>query len=525
MRTDALLVTAFSLVSCAVPASAQLSAKPEDVNWPRATATFEAGKMTPGRWANVVSDPRASGGKAICARAGTGRASHILSVGWVPVKTDAKYTAAFHLRLDLTVVPDSTVAKVIYPGTENLATTFHMASPLRLESVHRTKIDDPSTESVVQWYLVDAPSQAAVQDYHDYVIRFERPLPGFVGFRVYWFGRAYCSAWIDRVRLLEEPLPSEAEQLKSAPIPSLEIDHKAPTTLVWAGVYNWTYHIPEVIGGNCILASPPDSAAALPKVDAMLFSEVMLGDLSPKKRLLVSEFVRQGGGLVLLGGVCGYGKSHVHQSPLLKDLLPVETTGLWDLRKASPGGMVVKPAAGRFGALNWSQAPRVYYTHNVRLKPGAQVWLTGTALAGGKPFAAPLLVARPFGKGWVVAFLGTPLGDPGVGELPIWEWHDWGRLLTMALNASRGRSDDAGFEKPTFTWDLAAHVAPPARPGAPASSSGARANSRSLWNRPGLAGKALLPAGRMGERHRHAREWHGRAGVREALGIGALGLR
>ena len=457
-------LAAITVALASQTAIAQLVSKPEDVKWTTVTATFDAAQLPLGKWAKVVDDPKAANGKAVAVKVGEGRASHILAGGWAPLKTDAKYTAAFHLRMDMSITPDTDVAKVLYPGTESLAATFHMASPLRLEAVHRTWVDDASTETVLQWYLVDAPSQAAVKDYHDYVIRFERPLPGFVGFRVYWFGRAYCSVWVDRIRLLEEPLPSEAEALKDTKVEGIKIDHAAPATLVWAGPYNWTYRIPEVIGGKCELGAPPDNAIAFSKFDALLFSEVVLGSLEPKKRRLVSEFVKSGGGLVLLGGVHGYGKSHVHVSPLLADLLPVTTTGLWDLRQGPPGGWVVKPASDRFKQLKWDDVPRVFYHHEVALKDGAEVWLKGAATVDGKAVELPLLVARPFGKGWVVAFLGTPLGDTQSGQTPIWNWDDWGKLLTIVLNASRGMNDQQGLEKPSFKWDLAAKTPPPPAP-------------------------------------------------------------
>ena len=234
MRSTFRLSVLVGLLFAVQSAQAQLVAKPEDVKWTEMAAVFPAAKLTAGQWARMVDDSRASGGKAIAAMVGQGRASHIVSGGWAPVKTDASYAVAFRLRMDMTVVPDADVAKVLYPGTENLAATFHMASPLRLEAVHRTHADDPATETVLQWYLVDAPSQAVVRDYHDYVIKFDRPRPGFVGFRVYWFGRAYCSVWLDHVRLKESALPSEAQQLKDAKIGRLSVDHAVPATLVWA---------------------------------------------------------------------------------------------------------------------------------------------------------------------------------------------------------------------------------------------------------------------------------------------------
>ena len=149
MRTIVLsVIMTSSIVAGVQNATAQLVTKPEDVAWKTATAKFDTTSMLPGKWAKVVEDPKATSGKAIAVKVGEGRASHVLTGGWAPVKTDAKYAAAFRLRMDLSVTPDTDVAKVLYPGTESLAATFHMASPLRLEAVHRTKADDPATEWV-----------------------------------------------------------------------------------------------------------------------------------------------------------------------------------------------------------------------------------------------------------------------------------------------------------------------------------------------------------------------------------------
>ena len=244
-------------------------------------------------------------------------------------------------------------AHVMYVGTEDHSAEAYMPFPLRLEVIHRTKRDDPATESVVQWYFVDAPGADAVKDYHDYVVKFERPVPGFVGFRVYWFGRAFSSVWLDQVKLLEEPLPSEAQQLNGVKLDGqLHVSHQQPLTLVCSGPYDWAYHLPDAIGGQCGMApgtmsaaglssmpALPDTTAGFSKYDAVLLSEVELGSYTAKQRLLLSEFVKSGGGLVLLGGMLGYGKSQVHVSPLLMDMLPVVTKGRWDLRKAPAGGL------------------------------------------------------------------------------------------------------------------------------------------------------------------------------------------
>lgn len=444
----------------------QYFAKPEELKWQKTTATFTVGKMTPGPWAKVVNDPTAVDGKAVAVTAGEGRDCHMVSGGWMPVSADAKYTMAFHLRMKMADIAIAEKAHVLYAGTEGRGGEFYMPSPLRLEAIHRTRLDDPSTESVVQWYFVDAPSLDAVKDYHDYTIKFERPVSGFIGFRIYWFGRVFCSAWVDQVKVLEEPLPSEAEQLKSVKLDGkVTVNHQTPATLVCTGPFNWTYHIPDCIGGKCAMTGKlPDTVAELSKYDVVLISEVMLGNTTPTQRLLLSEFVKAGGGLVLLGGFSGYGKSRVHVSPLLMDLLPVNTRGMWDLHKAPNGGLLVTPADQRFHGLSWTVKPRVYYYHDVTVKNGAKTWLNGTASKNGKAVTIPLLVTRPYGNGTVIAFLGTEMGDPQPGQTAIWAWKDWGRLLTIAVNAARGKEDAQGTELPQWVAPSVKTIPPPPDP-------------------------------------------------------------
>jgi hypothetical protein len=115
MKTNAIWVGVIA-VGVGVPtATAQLISKPEDVKWDVVTATFSTEQMTPGKWARVVDDPTPAKGKAVAVKVGEGRASHILAGGWGRVKTDAKYAAAFHLRMDMSITPDTDVAKVLYP--------------------------------------------------------------------------------------------------------------------------------------------------------------------------------------------------------------------------------------------------------------------------------------------------------------------------------------------------------------------------------------------------------------------------
>ena len=470
-----LIATILLLLSLSF-AGAQYFAHPEDTRWNKPFAVFHAHDLTIGKYARVVTDAAASDGKAVQVTAGSGRDSHMFAGGWAPVKTDAAYAVAFRLRLSMIDINVAKNAQVLYVGTESMANGFHMPAPLRLEVIHRTVKDDPRTESVVQWYFVDAPSLDAVKDYHDYVLKFDHPMPGFIGVRAYWFGRAYATVWMDKATVQETALPSEAEQLKDVTLDGpLTVDHHLPNTLVCTGPYNWTYHIPNVVGGKCSMVSNeligdghgakghfqalPDTAAALAKYDVILLSEIRLGDLSAKQKVLLSEYVKSGGGLVILGGIGSYGKGRVHTSPLLMDLLPVQTTGVWDLKKAPGDGLAIK-ADARFDRLNWQADPRVFYYHNAIVKPGAKVWATGTAHEHGIAVDVPLLVSRRYGNGMVYAFLGSELGDPQPTQTAIWAWQDWGRFLTMILNAARGSEDRDGNEPPQWQAPVVETIPP-----------------------------------------------------------------
>ena len=37
----------------------------------------------------------------------------------------------------------------------------------------------------------------------------------------------------------------------------------------------------------------------------------------------------------------------------------------------------------------------------------------------------PFIVAGRFERGYVVCFTGTPIGEPGRGDVPFWDWNGW----------------------------------------------------------------------------------------------------
>jgi uncharacterized membrane protein len=113
------------------------------------------------------------------------------------------------------------------------------------------------------------------------------------------------------------------------------------------------------------------------------------------------------------------------------EMLPVELNMPFEVQQCKP--------AVRFGTVNpalgvksppWEAAPVVLYRHMVKAKPGAIVLLSGE---GGEP----LLVAGSYGKGRVVVFTGTVLGQPADGQIPFWKSNAWPEILSAAIKWSR----------------------------------------------------------------------------------------
>ncbi len=143
------------------------------------------------------------------------------------------------------------------------------------------------------------------------------------------------------------------------------------------------------------------------------------------RRVLLKDFVRNGGSALFLGGYLAFGPEY--RGTALEEMAPVTYSDKRDLVMAADGlPLAAGPDALKgFAKLNWTAAPRVYWTHAVTPKPGAKVLLT----AGGKP----LLVAWQYGKGRVAVFAGSVMGDPKAGQLPFWAWDGWPAAMAETI--------------------------------------------------------------------------------------------
>ncbi|MDA0836300.1 MAG: glutamine amidotransferase [Planctomycetota bacterium] len=150
--------------------------------------------------------------------------------------------------------------------------------------------------------------------------------------------------------------------------------------------------------------------------------------LSEGIQMQLRDWVVQGGGLLVTGGIQGLGRGK-YSGTVLEGLLPATVSEEDDFKKTSPGAVLSPTAKGSefFGNSSaWNQKPLLFYRHgDLVLKDGARVLLESEG--------QPVLITWNTGKGRVALFAGTVCGDPQPGELPFWEWDGWPRLLARTL--------------------------------------------------------------------------------------------
>ena len=394
-------------------ATAQHFAKPEEADWAEDAKTYTAAELDAGPAAASATP------QMVTAVPGQGRDGYLVSrVTEIEASPNAAYRLGFDLRLA--------------EGGPSRAPL------LRVEALHC----DGEDVDVYHWAFITPELVSEPGAFHEHVLTFARPPRGKIGFRVYWFG--YREVSLRAVRVEKTALPTEQEQLAALkdftpPDPLPEIDHSDPRILAVLGPYHWTYHVPDwlpgQVDGTYGPASPYAHTRAFPatyeelwQYDIVVVSDVGAETFGVKGRKMLLDFVRQGGGLIYLGGMNSYGKGHL-QGTFLEELLPVEVGGCFDVERLEPAQPISQSDHQALADVRW-QDEGIMYVHRVEPKPQTQTVLR----AGTKP----LLVLGGAGRGRVAAFCGTPFGVPPEGSVAFWDSENWEKTLIALCTWMRG---------------------------------------------------------------------------------------
>jgi len=146
-------------------------------------------------------------------------------------------------------------------------------------------------------------------------------------------------------------------------------------------------------------------------------------------RFWLSEYVRQGGRLVILGGLSAFGRGG-YRGSFLADVLPFQIKRTFDLvRLPAPGPIVPADGLKRIGveAGGLARARAVtLWIHDV----GAASDQSETYLRCG---SRPFMIGRKAGEGAVLCCTGAPLGVFDEGAVAFWEWQDWPQFLAEII--------------------------------------------------------------------------------------------
>lgn len=170
----------------------------------------------------------------------------------------------------------------------------------------------------------------------------------------------------------------------------------------------------------------PYDFAALYRHSVVVLNNVDAEALDDEMQYMLAEYVKAGGGLLVLGGYYGFGLGGWDQSPTLREMLPVIMTGPFDLQPTRGSGTLRDGPGGLYEETDFSLAGEVAWLHRFTAKPGAQA----QAWAG----QAPFIVTGRYGQGRVAAVSGTVLGQPaGPGCVLFWRTPAWEECLARLL--------------------------------------------------------------------------------------------
>ena len=284
--------------------------------------------------------------------------------------------------------------------------------------------------------------------YQDFSIEFDRSDIGGMEYRIYW--RGGTDVWADRITVTQLKPYGEAELLALyAKRPEL-LPQMPPTPLIVGGqgkvlICNGLWHeyfrladalkmLPALQATQAdfsveqfrnVINGFPKTYAELYAYDAVLLLDCSANALGMAGKVMLNHYVKDGGGLVVTGGIFAYGRGGFWESRLLGELLPVGPTRTLDLMPA-PSGLRLQGVGRQPIALaaRWGDAVTLWY-HEVAPRDGAQV-----VVKAGKQ---PAVVVGTCGKGKVVCLTIAPMGEPRKNQTAFWTWSEFPNLMAETI--------------------------------------------------------------------------------------------
>lgn len=366
----------------------------------------------------VVPDPDANGGAAQAAIPGQSVSGSSTCAFYAYARKAATYRIIWRIKLDDNTIPVVVLKVGTGDGQQGKATFKHGGLEIK------------GTD-------FKAPGQ-----YQEFTCLAEKGEGGFFTVNASWTGKGRVH--IDSIKIVMEKMFTDQEIVQRT-IGKLELPEAwlipkplPPSVHIAKGLWWNFFGLSEALtelGGVMVSSSyytSGQSGAALRNFpttwqqfmacNLILLVNVDAASMGPSGRLLLEEYVNNGGTLFVCGGPYAF-EPGGYQDTTLAKLLPCEMTGPGRIK--AEGGFVLKPTDAAKGilpdALAWQAEPRVFYYHEVQPKKKAQILL----MAG----TQPILMVWQVGKGRVAALAATAEGEPAPGQLAFWEWGDLPRLI------------------------------------------------------------------------------------------------
>jgi len=177
--------------------------------------------------------------------------------------------------------------------------------------------------------------------------------------------------------------------------------------------------------GSAVRPEFPRYKCDLQNVRVVVLADMEVKALGLYGRKALRDFVADGGGLMIIGGLFGLAQGEC-RGTFIDELIPVEAENSVVDWYQPP--LIITRGEDDFinRSISFEKKPVVIWGYRFdKLKPGARVLVK----AGDSSF----LVTWTYKKGRVALLTGTCLGESKEGELAFWEWDQWVPLMKNVL--------------------------------------------------------------------------------------------